>query len=243
MHVVKQTAQYTIIDDFLEPADFELMLEYVARNDYARNPRWIKPWDLADEMPWQTGETVHTRGKRLHPDDPRRAYPTGSAVDRLIERILESAFYREAVPGTYVTARTYLHPQGSGLDWHDDGGRFAGAYTYYAHPRWHASWGGELLIVEDPIGREPLPERRHMEKGRVETVRGSWNVLHKEDLSEMLMARATSTEFVFARPNRIVFLRRGLWHKVATVKHHAPFARCAVAGFFLGDDDNVQFWR
>ena len=243
MKVLKSTEQYVVIDDFLEPGDFELMLEYVARNDYARNPRWIKPWDLADEMPWQNGETVYTRGKRMRADDPRRAYPTGSALDRLLEAILASAFYRDAVADCYITARTYLHPQGSGLDWHDDGGRFAGAYSFYAHPRWHVSWGGELMIVEDSIGREPLPDRRHLVDGRVETIKGSWNVLHKEDLSEMLMARTTSTEFVFPRPNRIVFLRRGIWHKVAPVKHHAPFARCAIAGFFLGDDDNVQFWR
>jgi len=243
MRVLKRTDRYTIVDDFLEPRDFELVLEYVARSDYARNPRWLKPWDLADEMPWQTGETVHTRGQAMHPDDPRRAYPTGTAVDLVIKRILASDFYQESVPTTYVTARTYLHPQGAGLDWHDDGGRFSGAFTFYAHHRWHASWGGELLIVEDPIGRDPLPDRRHMTEGRVETVRASWNVLHKEDLSDMLLARATSTEFVFAKPNRIVFLKRGIWHKVAPVKHNAPFARCAIAGFFLGDDDDLQFWR
>jgi len=243
MRVLKQTGRYTIIDDFLEPRDFDLVLEYAARSDYARNPRWIKPWDLSEEMPWQTGETVHTRGKALHPDDPRRAYPTGTAVDLVIKAILASDFYKESVPGSYVTARNYLHPQGSGLDWHDDGGRFSGAYSFYAHHRWHVSWGGELMIVEDPVGREPLPARRHMTGGRVETVEASWNVLHKEDLSEMLMERTTSTEFVFPKPNRIVFLKRGVWHKVAPVKTNAPFARCAIAGFFLGDDDDVQFWR
>ena len=68
-------------------------------------------------------------------------------------------------------------------------------------------------------------------------------MLHKEDLSEMLMERTTRTEFVFPRTDRMVFLRRGIWHKVAPVKHNAPFARCAIAGFFLGDEDSVQFWR
>ena len=131
MRVVKQTDRYVILDDVLPPEQFALMLEYAARSDYARNPRWIKPWDLGDEMPWQTGETVYTRGKSLHAQDPRKAYPTGMAVDLLIKKILDSKFYRDHVPDTYVTARTYLHPPGSGLDWHDDEGRFAGAYTYY----------------------------------------------------------------------------------------------------------------
>ena len=61
MRVVKQTDRYVILDDVLPPEQFELMLEYAARADYARNPRWIKPWDLGDEMPWQTGETVYTK--------------------------------------------------------------------------------------------------------------------------------------------------------------------------------------
>jgi hypothetical protein len=243
MPILKHTPLYTIIDEFLPADEFELILEFVHRSDYARNPRWIKPWDLADEMPWATGETVYTRGMQMHPQDPRKAYPTGMAIDLLIKRILDSRFYAETVPDTYVTARTYLHPQGSSLDWHDDGGRFSGAYTYYAHPRWHASWGGELMLVEDELGRTPLPDRRHMQGGKVETIKESWNVVSKEDLSEMLMDRTTSTEFVFAKPNRMVFLKGGLWHKINPVKSNAPFARCAIAGFFLTDKDDTPFWR
>ena len=48
MRVVKQTDRYVILDDVLPPEQFELLLEYAARGDYARNPRWIKPWDLGD---------------------------------------------------------------------------------------------------------------------------------------------------------------------------------------------------
>ena len=243
MRVVKQTDRYVILDDVLPPEQFALLLEYAARSDYARNPRWIKPWDLGDEMPWQTGETVYTRDKTLGPQDPRKAFPTGMAVDLLLKKILDSRFYREKVPDTYVTARTYLHPPGSGLDWHDDEGRFAGAYTYYVHPRWHASWGGELMIVEDVLGRSLLPEKRHMREGRVETIKESWDVLAKEDLSQLLMDGATSTEFVFAKPNRMVMMVGGVWHRVNVVKRNAPFPRAAIAGFFLGESDDTPFWR
>jgi Rps23 Pro-64 3,4-dihydroxylase Tpa1-like proline 4-hydroxylase len=243
MHITTQNPIFTVIDDFLPPDEFALMLEYMHRTDYARNPRWIKPWDLADEMPWASGETVHTRGKPLHPQDPRKAYPTGMAIDRLLERIRATDFYRDVVPDTYVTARNYLHGPGAGLDWHDDGGRFAGAYTFYAHPHWHASWGGELLIIEDAIGRDPLPDKTHLQGGLLKTIKGSWNVLTKEDLSAMLMERATSTAFVFAKPNRLVFLTRYVWHKVNPVRPSAPFPRTAVAGFFLTDEDETPFWR
>jgi hypothetical protein len=243
MKILKHSPVFTIIDDFLPADEFELMLEYMHRTDYARNPRWIKPWDLADEMPWASGETVYTRGKQMHPQDPRKAYPTGMAIDCLLKRILDTEFYRSSVPDTYVTARNYLHGPGAGLDWHDDGGRFAGAYTFYAHPKWHVSWGGELLIVEDAIGRKPLPDKQHMQDGKVTTITESWNVLTKEDLSAMLIEGTTSTEFVFAKPNRLVFLTRGVWHKVNPVRPSAPFARAAVAGFFLTDADDTPFWR
>jgi hypothetical protein len=243
MKVVKETDLYIILDDVLSESEFALFREYTEASDYARNPNWIKPWDLADQMPWQTGETVYTRGKQMRADDPRRAYPTGLAIDLLFDRIVSSKYYRKHFPNTYVTARTYLHPPGSGLDWHDDGGRFQGAYTFYAHPSWHASWGGELLIVEDELGRRLLPDRKRMKDGKTETVGESWSVLYKEDLSTMLFENVTSTEFVFPKPNRLVFLKGGLWHKICLVKPAAPFARCAVAGFFLTDEDPVNFWR
>ena len=62
-----------------------------------------------------------------------------------------------------------------------------------------------------------------MRDGRVETVRETWNVLTKDDLSQMLMDGATSTEFVFARPNRLVLMVGGVWHRVNVVKRNVPF--------------------
>jgi len=237
MQVVREHEDYIILDDFLEPRDFALMLEYAQLNEYARNPKWIKPWDLADRPPWQSGETVYHPCKKLPPGDPRRQYPTGTALDLLIDRILGCKFYRSKFQSTCksMTARSYLHSQGSSLDWHNDAGRFAGAYAFYCHPRWHASWGGELMLIEDDIPDELLPEKEIMEDGEIQR-RRNWNVIHKEDLSELLFARTTSTEFIFPVPNRIVIMRRGLWHKIGLVKDQAPMARCSVAGFFLPDD-------
>lgn len=242
MDVVKQTDRLIVLDDFLPEQDFQLMVQYAQKGDYARNPRWIKPWDLGDEMPWQTGETVYTHGLEMRADDPRKAYPTGMAVDLMFDRLLGTKFVRQHLADTFVTARTYLHPPESGLDWHDDEGRFAGAYSYYVHPRWHASWGGELMVIEDEISRALLPDKQQMTGGEVRTVAATWDVIDKEDLSTTLMTHAKNTGFVFPRPNRLVIMRGGLWHKVAVVKRNAPIARCAVAGFFLPRDDDTPFW-
>jgi hypothetical protein len=237
MKVVRETSDLIVLDDFLEPQDFALVHEFVQAADYARNPKWMKPWDLADSMPWQTGETVYHPVKRLPPGDPRRQYPTGTALDRLIERILGTKFYRQNFRDTArsMTARAYLHPQGGSLDWHNDAGRFAGAYAFYAHTRWHISWGGELMLVEDDIPDELLPDHEYLEGGELKR-RKTWNVIHKEDLSELLMERSLCTSWIFPKPNRILIMRRGLWHKINQVKSNAPFARCSIAGFFLPDE-------
>jgi hypothetical protein len=93
------------------------------------------------------------------------------------------------------------------------------------------------MIVEDELPRSRLPDRRHMQDGRVETLRESWDVLTRDDLSAMLIEGATGTEFVFAKPNRLVFLKGGLWHRINLVKRNAAFPRAAIAGFFLPESD------
>jgi len=125
----------------------------------------------------------------------------------------------------------------------DDEGRFAGVYAYHVQPRWHASWGGELMIVEAVLGRLLLSEKRHMREGRVETIKETWDVLAKDDLSQLLMDAATSTEFVFAKPNRLVVMVGGVWHRVNVVKRNAPLPRTAIAGFLLGENDDTPCWR
>jgi hypothetical protein len=34
-----------------------------------------------------------------------------------------------------------------------------------------------------------------------------------------------------------------VWHRVNVVKRNAPFARAAIAGFFLSETDDTPFWR
>ena len=95
MKVVRESDHYIILDDFLDERSFGLIHEYTMMNDYARNPKWMKPWDLADTMPWQSGETVSHPTKRLDAGDPRRQYPTGTAVDNFVEKVINTKFYRQ----------------------------------------------------------------------------------------------------------------------------------------------------
>ena len=99
------------------------------------------------------------------------------------------------------------------------------------------------MIGEDVLPRARLPEKRHVRDGRVETIRETRDVVARDDLSQLLMDGATSTEFVSARPNRLVFMVGGVWHRVNVVKRNAPLVRAAIAGFFLPESDDSQFWR
>ena len=68
-------------------------------------------------------------------------------------------------------------------------------------------------------------------------------MLTKDDLSQLLMDGATSTEFVFAKPNRLVFMVGGVWHRVNVVKRNAPFARARSRASSSASDDQQPFWR
>jgi len=121
-------------------------------------------------MPWQTGETVYTRGKALHAQDPRKAYPTGMAVDLLIRKILDSKFYRERVPD-HLRHRAHLPaPAGLGAGLARRRGPLRRGLHVLRAPALACLVGGELLIIEDVLGRRLLPEKRHMRNGHVETI-------------------------------------------------------------------------
>lgn len=222
MKVVRETDGYIVLDDFLAADAFDLLWEFVQSSRYYRDPEWHRSWDIVDLPPW--------RSETHRCDGPNR---TGFALDLFWENILSSKFYRKNFNCPF-NSESYLHPPGSSLDWHHDAEAYVGAYAYYTHKHWHASWGGELMVIEDRLPLSDLPDRRHMENGEVVTVKGFSDSIHRQDLSALLMNGTTSAQFVFPKPNRMVMMKGGHWHKVSLVKSNAPTPRCSIAGFFLG---------
>lgn len=134
------------------------------------------------------------------------------------------------------TAFPSLYPMGTGLTWHRDAVTNAGSYVYYAHPRWNAEWGGELLLGD--AAQLAIPEALgpffNAAPPGYEDDGATWlnSHLQNDGASDILMAHGAGS-FVMAKPNRLVVLRGGLPHKIAKVAIGAGSnVRASVAGFF-----------
>jgi hypothetical protein len=161
MREVRRTSDFAVIDDLLSPGEFDELHGWAWAQEYSflNGPQWFRTLSLEDGNPLegkvffagQTGEEA-----------PDRCYPTGTPLDRLIAAIDDVVERNREVVGrrdrdwSYYSARSFIYPRGTGLGWHsdeDDSPRRTGAFTYYLHPRWRRTWGGELLL-EDAAARD-----------------------------------------------------------------------------------------
>jgi hypothetical protein len=161
------------------------------------------------------------------------SHPVGPLTDRTILAAAELAEYAVGVAGrdwTHASRTCWSYPAGTQLGWHNDGpATQTGAYVWYVHPRWGASWGGELLVVDDDASdmvRDALAAGL-VSPGDTE----SW--LSTDAESDVLFAGPDPLCFQ-ARPNRIVLFASDTFHTVRRVDPSAgDRLRCSVAGFFL----------
>ena len=214
---------FRVIDDFLDEDDWTALWTDFQFMDLLPVTRSRGAWKLDDGVPLAGHEITTTDRDPDASHDPAqpRRYPSGAPIDAVIAALLRQAELHEGLVAptwTRVSARAYVYPQGTGLSWHvDDHALYAGAFIYYAHPRWNAHWGGELLIAEVPPEHE-LPIMAY----RFET----------EAYSEALLDMGCGS-FVMPKPNRLVILG-GAAHMIARVSPAAGAeVRASVAGFFL----------
>lgn len=208
-----------VIDDVLPPAQFEALATALPACEFRsvhseRHDRAWRPWD---GTPLRGGSLYH---------DPRGAFgwrgphhPTGTAFDPLVERVLHAAHVCADVVGTegidwlgvYLSA--WLYPVGSCLSLHRDGDAYSGAFAFFAHRRWRAHWGGEL-IVQPASARDPAA--------------AGW-LDDTDDPDDPGIALC-----VQPKPNRLVLLGPDRPHRIARVDANAgTHVRASVAGFFL----------
>ena len=147
-------AQFDRINRYFE---FEAPLAPVATGAAAA-------WSINDGQPLSATSIVFEIGRDGTVKSQRRAdgadyltYPSRCALDLFIPRLaarLGRYQYLIGSPGKHwksASATPYAYPLQTSLEWHDDGGRYGGAYVFYAHRAWKPTWGGELLI-EDKRG-------------------------------------------------------------------------------------------
>jgi len=241
MLCVVENARFSVYDDFLSKPDFVGLWRFVQAQQYHRVHAggWQPVWRMHDGEPWSSS-IVHSarsrhaeRAERLSAGSALSVYPTGTHLDRLVEEIclnagaLEPLVGRQGRDWTIFTARAFLYPAGTGLGWHADANVFTGAFSFYAHPEWSSDWGGEILAADIPDG-ESAPY--HLGPGP-----------DSRAVTELLERRGLG-DYVSPKPNRLIVLKAGTFHRINPVHPAAgSHVRCSIAGFFVRrtpeDDD------
>jgi 2OG-Fe(II) oxygenase superfamily len=220
-----------VADDVLENQAFVALRDYIARSDYhcVHGQKWNKVWRLWDGNP--------QRGQSVYYDPDQRfvvkgtVYPTGTAMDHLIDVVRTFSALNQEVAGTEcidwfgMYLCPWLYPVGSALSMHLDSGKYSGSFTFFVHSRWNSHWGGELLVSP------PLDS----------FWRGASNspALGQDPpwISDDGIDEAMSSDIAVAiapKPNRLVLIGENRPHRVARVDQNAgAHVRVSIAGFFL----------
>jgi hypothetical protein len=240
--------QIAVFDDVLSPEQFRGFWDFCQRETYesVHAHSRVGVFRLDDGQPLWGGSSyawpsVSMDG--LIPPDldlgraPIRFYPTGSAIDAVLEAIkgrcpaVADLIGAEGQAWAGIMGRPYIYPRGSGVSWHEDSGPYSGAFIYYAHPEWNVLWGGELLVA-DPSAKTfhaPVESVTHRFENRREN-------------EELL--RAGMGRFVLPRPNRLVYIAPGFRHMIAKVTPAAGnHPRVSLAGFFVTPEGVVSMAR
>ncbi|KIF02326.1 hypothetical protein PL81_30640 [Streptomyces sp. RSD-27] len=222
-----------MIDDFLPEEEFLSLASSIQFLNYRpmHSKEWVKAYGMSG-APVMQSELV-ARGQT-------NSTPPGMGrVGALVERIASpgetlAAGYPQRLSAGHgtLTGRTVLSGIGAGLDWHNDAESLLGAYVFYGHPQWGSSWGGELLVLGDPVGtgresRPPRPQHREQPSGDVGPDFGF------DTTAEQLRNDIGHGLYVSARPNRLVVLTSHIHHRVTPVTPSAgDRPRTAIVGFF-----------
>ncbi|WDD92410.1 2OG-Fe(II) oxygenase [Burkholderia sp. FERM BP-3421] len=220
MKATYSTDHLLVIDDFLEPEQFDVVSKYIAARRFPGRINFI-----GKNVRYALNSSIHltSTGKTLAPDLARetargrvvQAVPAGNAADLVTNRFSTLAHLFEPVVGKMddrwfgYTRDFYRSNTGAGLLWHRDTEVYSGAFVFYASAMWDANWGGELCVQP-----APLPDLRQL--SRAQKIDG--------------LDRGT---FFYPKPNRLVFIKGGTPHRVSSVDASAEAPRFTVAGFFL----------
>lgn len=230
MQLTLSTPDFVVYDDVLPSGRHAAVWQYLQTTPLRPVPQVGFAWRIGDGQPFSgpscaTWRDAEAPVPAMNADPARfRFAPTGEAIDDLLSLVAERAPTLRSWVGddwTMLSGTGWVYPAGSAISWHaDDHDRYAGAYIYYAHPRWNARWGGELMVMSRPHG-EPLHRAPRFDFA---------------DYSRRLLESGVG-HFVMPKPNRLVVLG-GAPHMVAAVTAAAgDNVRGSIAGFFHRVDE------
>jgi len=212
-----------VYDMFLSQPEQQELLRYLdnARFRSVLPDAWGQAFRIGDGTPLVGAQVL---SRRRGESDTAPAYPTQTALDILIERLLRERAAINQIVGaswSHFTLCPYIYPSASGLGWHTDG-HSQGAFIYYAHSKWSPHWGGELLV-------------EYCERDCPTYSTSSRGIVANEALESAL---ANGLGYYFAPlPNRVIFLRGHTPHKIKAVDPAAgDNLRISLSGFFFSND-------
>ncbi len=258
MKLVTKTPSYAVYDDVFPAPEFDRIWQYVQRENYqwVHHQMWLKAWRLGDGAPLAgpvifSNETTARVANNCPDRDPlpeglvrNLVFPTGRHIDGLIEAIhghsddWTDLIGRRDREWVGFTLRAFLYPQGAGLSWHLDLGRYSGAYIYYAHPRWNVNWGGELMVADDPAqeaGGSALDPHDPATSSIYQPDKTQRFGQHLDNAweNEKLMDVGTG-RYILPKPNRLVIVALGCAHCINPVSQAAgDNSRATITGFFI----------
>jgi hypothetical protein len=221
---VRSGSGFVIIDDLLDPTSFSQVYGDMSQMEFKKtsNQTWSKVYHPTDGEPLETGAYV-----RNGLDGEENTSCPLRLVSNAVAKEVEKHGILGPHPQQRFFARGCIHPAGSGLSWHRDGDHTVGSFVYFAHRRWSAWWGGELMIAESPSARA---FRKVLALAELRTVHATFT---PEIMDELLLDQGQGT-FIVPKPNRLVLMNQDVFH---TVKPVLPAAgrdfRLSVSGFFL----------
>ncbi len=212
-----RTADFAVFDDVLAPSQFLDVWDALKRREYAQpsSKIWQSVWRPADGQPLvsQVG-FISTR-------------PFSGPIDLAIDRTIEAFRLTPELVGAEGQAwidagfTLYAYPRGSRLSLHDDS-NYAGTAVFWLHPKWGASWGGELMI--------PEVSKEESESLKLRNARGAESLLDRSD--DMALLRHGRGHFILPKPNRLVVISAGVCHRMNRVDDDAgENLRCSLNAF------------
>lgn len=231
MKLTLENEQFAVFDDVLEPRELERLWDHFQATTFTPVPVGApgSPWLPTDGQPMMGPGLVAWADPATTIIDPKHArFPTSTAVDPLIQRLLDEQSRLARWVGAAIeewavlSAVPWLYPPGSGLSWHTDSTMYSGAFAYYLHPQWDAHWGGELVFAH--------PSARNQRELVADD--------HSQRFDRSRLAASISEvgigHYVQPRRNRLVVIAGGHPHKIArvdtTAGHHV---RASIAGFYV----------